>query len=105
MPLQSLWSAIFGRTVRAKYFEDNTATVSIIKTGYSVALRHLAKHHRISLSFANEATGEDNDSSIEYIPTGLQKGDILTKPLARVAFERACEINGIILHPLKDAKK
>ena len=105
MPLQSLWSAILGRDVRARYFEDNTATVSIIKTGCSVALRHLAKHHRISLSFAHEATGEDNDSSIECIPTAQQKGDILTKPLARPAFERACEINGIVLLPVKDVNK
>ena len=96
MPLQTLWSQILGREVRARYFEDNSATVTIVQAGFSVALRHLQKHHRIALSFAHEACSEANHASIEHISTHLQRGDILTKPLQRAAFENACKLNGVV---------
>ena len=94
-PLQTLWSALLDRPVRARYFEDNMSTIAIIKTGFSIALWHLAKHRRVSLSFAHEITSDEHDASIEHIGTTEQKGDLLTKALPRAAFERGLELNNI----------
>ena len=96
IPLQTLWSTLLNRPVRARYFEDNMSTITVIKTGFSIAMRHLAKHHRVSLSFAHEVTSNEHHASIEHVATTLQKGDLLTKALDRVSFERGLELNGIV---------
>ena len=72
------------------------STITVIKTGFSIAMRHLAKHHRVSLSFAHEVTSNEHHASIEHVATTLQKGDLLTKALDRVSFERGLELNGIV---------
>ena len=96
MPLQTLWSAFLSRPVQAVYWEDNSACITIIKAGYSLALRHLAKHHRISLSFAHEVTGSAYDADIRHIDSANQRGDFLTKALVRSSYEDACRMNGIV---------
>ena len=96
MPLQTLWSAFLSRPVQAVYWEDNSACITIIKAGYSLALRHLAKHHRISLSFAHEVTGSAYDADIRHIDSANQRGDFLTKALVRSSYEAACRMNGIV---------
>ena len=72
------------------------STITVIKTGFSIAMRHLAKHHRVSLSFAHEVTSCEHNASIEHVATTLQKGDLLTKALVRVSFERGLDLNGIV---------
>ncbi len=49
IPLQSLWSPMLQRPVEAVLHEDNMSTIVVINAGYSPQLRHIAKHHRISL--------------------------------------------------------
>ena len=96
IPLQTLWSAFLGRPVKAVYWEDNSACITIIKAGYSLALRHLAKHHRISLSFAHEVTSNEYDADLRHIDSAHQRGDFLTKALPRSSFENACRMNGVV---------
>ena len=56
-PLQELWSFILGRQVRCIVYEDNEAAIKTLQSGYSLAMRHLARHQRVSLSQA----GRRND--------------------------------------------
>jgi hypothetical protein len=80
IPQQSLWSEMLARDVKATVYEDNTATIKIAQTGYSQALRHMQKHHRINLGLVHDILTHP-DLSIEHIPTHLQKGDLFTKGL------------------------
>ena len=82
------------RVVNGKVHEDNMSTIEVMKVGYSAKLRHLAKHHRISLGVTHEMISQD-DIEVEHCPTELQKGDILTKGLARPKHEPACELIGL----------
>ena len=93
LPQQILWEAMLGRPVSAKLFEDNQSTITTILNGYSQQLRFLAKHHRISLSLVHEiCTDALNSIALEYIPTDLQKGDLMTKGLDRGKLEKALEL-------------
>ena len=101
IPLQSLWSAFLGRNIHAVYHEDNMSTITVVKTGFSIALRHMQKHQRVALSFVHEATSASSDATLRHCPTLLQKGDLLTKSLNRVSFERGLDLNGIVIKPKK----
>ena len=89
-----LWSIMLGRVVKGIIHEDNMSTIEIIKSGYSPKMRHLAKHHRISLGTVSELVKEE-DIDVEHIGTDLQKGDMLTKGLARPKHEPACRLIGL----------
>ncbi|MFM7852790.1 MAG: hypothetical protein ACKO96_12955, partial [Flammeovirgaceae bacterium] len=74
--------------------EDNMSTITVIEAGYSPQLRHLQKHHRISLGIVHEMCNQE-DISVKYIESNSQKGDILTKGLARPKHEPACKLIGL----------
>ncbi len=54
VPQMGLWSILMSKDVPGVLFEDNQSTIVIAKAGYSPQLRHLAKHHRISLGLIHE---------------------------------------------------
>ena len=92
-----LWSLMLDRVVQGKAFEDNQPTIEIMKVGYSAKMRHLAKHHRISVGVTHDFLEQD-DIDAPWCPTDKQKGDILTKGLARPKHEPACELIGLFLY-------
>ena len=94
VPLQSLWSIMLGRPIHVIIHEDNESTIAVIKNGYSPQLRYLAKHHRISLGLVHELCQND-DIDIVHIETAKQKGDLLTKGLARPKHEPALQLVGV----------
>ena len=57
-------------------------------------MRHLQKHHRISLGLVHEMV-QSPQISLEHIATEKQKGDLMTKGLARPKHEPACRMVGI----------
>ena len=87
--------------------EDNTATIQCIKTGYSPALRHMARTARVSLGFLNEVfygevefdDGEDGVQPLkpvlQHCPTDKMKADLFTKTLERTKFLKALELIGV----------
>jgi len=59
---------------------DNAASVSAIRHGYSAALRHLARHSRLSLVHLN-AFYLYGANKLAYVKTGDNTSDIFTKAL------------------------
>ena len=94
VPLMGLWSVMLDREIKGKLFEDNMSTIEIIKVGYSAKMRHRVKHHRISLGVTHELC-LDPMLDVEHVTTDKQKGDLLTKGLARPKHEPACRMVGL----------
>ncbi len=97
VPIQSLWSTLLQRPVKAVLHEDNTATITVVNAGYSPQLRYMAKHHRTSLGLVHELCQQD-DVDLVHIETIKQKGDLLTKGLQRPKHDPAMDMVG--LYPL-----
>jgi hypothetical protein len=64
--------------------EDNEATIRIINTGKSPALRHVGRTHRVDLAFLqeNKVKGE---MDLQYCPTEYMCADVFTKHFLNVA--------------------
>ena len=89
------------RPINTVVHEDNMSTVVVINAGYSPQLRHIQKHHRISLGEVHELC-QHEDIILQHIETDKQKGDLMTKGLARPKHEPAMRMVGlcpIILFP------
>ena len=59
--------------------EDNEATIKILQTGRSMALRHLTRTHKINIQWTVEALSAD-DLQLKFVPTKSMVADIFTKP-------------------------
>ena len=90
-----MWEKILGRAVTLEIFEDNQATIRVVKKGYSSKLRHISRTHKIDISSVNEVL--DSDSIvISYIETDKQAADIFTKALAPLKWPNALSLLGIV---------
>ena len=92
--MMELWSLMLDRKVKGVINEDNMSTITVIETGYSPQLRHLQKHHRISLGLVHELCNQE-DIVVQHVETSKQKGDILTKGLQRPKHDPACKMIGL----------
>ena len=75
--------------------EDNSACVSAINKGYSLAMRYLKRTQKIDLGFLHEVLSSDN-YHLEKADTKIHKGDFFTKPLNIPAFREALNRIGVI---------
>jgi len=66
-----LVSCIFG--------EDNTATIQVIKAGYSAKLRYMNRTHRIDIAWLSQVSQEVPNTILYHCPTDRQRADLLTK--------------------------
>ena len=94
-----LWSLMFDRKVKGVIHEDNTSTITVIQAGFFPQLRHLQKHHRISLGLVHELCNQE-DIVVQHVETSKPKGDILTKGLQRPKHDPACKLIGLYPYPL-----
>ena len=92
IPWQMFWSFALARHVLVRLQEDNQACIKIIMSGYSLALRHISKTHRINIAWLAERFAEKDRYVVEYVKSEDQLSDGLTKPLPRIKFIRACEL-------------
>ena len=97
IPLQQLWNKFLGRPIAVRLREDNQAAIKIVEAGFSTALRHMQKHHRVSIGFLHDAIQPGNHMTLEYVNTEDQFADVFTKPLARAAFEHVISQVGAIM--------
>ena len=88
VPQMGLWANLLKRDIKGKVFEDNMSTIVIAKAGYSQQLRHIAKHHRISLGLVHELISHP-DLELLHVETNKQKGDLFTKGLDKGKHEEA----------------
>ena len=82
LPGQMFWEQVLERNVALHIKEDNQATITIVKAGYSSQLRYLNKTQRVSLSVVSEICRTPG-IHISYVITNEQKADILTKALSK----------------------
>jgi len=80
IPAQTMWEAFLSRIVKVYHWEDNQSCIAIIRAGFSVAMRHLSKCHRISVGALSEHF-QDDSRPLGHISTDKQKGDPMTKGL------------------------
>ena len=76
--MQCLVEAILGRPIRLDFMEDNEATIRILATGRTPALRHMGRTHKVSLAWLYEQFSRDAVRLI-YCPSEQQSADIFTK--------------------------
>ena len=95
VPQMELWKLLIGGPVPGILFEDNQSTIVVAKNGYSPQLRHLAKHHRISLGLVHDFLKHE-DISIEHVETTKQKGDLMTKGLVKSKHEEALKLVNLL---------
>ena len=94
LPAQFLLQKIIRRPVSAMVMEDNEATITSIRKGYSPAMRHLPRVHRISIGLLHEITtrdetADDGNVRVHKAATADHKGDLFTKELDRAKYEHA----------------
>jgi len=94
VPILGLWTYLLERKVTGSVFEDNQSTIQVAESGYSQQLRHLAKHHRISLGLVHDIVSHP-DVNLFHIDTNKQKGDLLTKGLSRIKHNAAMDLVGL----------
>ena len=92
IPWQVFWSFVLARHVLVRLQEDNQACIKIMLSGYSLALRHISKTHRINIAWLAERFADKDRFVIEHVRSEDQLADGLTKPLPRFKFVRACEL-------------
>lgn len=93
--MKELFELIFQRQVKVIYFQDNTAIIQIIVSGYLPKLRYLNKICRINISSIHEAFNEGDDLKLLCIKTLLQRADPFTKPLPVAQWEHTLKILNI----------
>jgi hypothetical protein len=96
IPAQSFWDQVLHKTTPCVVYEDNSAVVSIIRLGYSLALRALAKHTRLSISCLSELYAEGTALTLKHIVTARQRGDLMTKGLAGPKLTQARIMVGLL---------
>ena len=91
VPQMNLWRLLAGRVVPGAILEDNQSTITVANSGYSPQLRHLHKHHRISLGLVHDFIQHEY-ISLECIETANQKGDLMTKGLSGQKHQSAMDL-------------
>ena len=56
---------LLGRDVEMKVYEDNEGTISVIKNGYSPALKHLLKTQKCSIDLVHNIIHELHIANVE----------------------------------------
>ena len=82
------------RDIRTKIYEDNQATITVVKKGYSKKLRYISRTHKVNLGSLKEVCVAD-DTDLLYIETKKQAADIFTKALAPHLWDNALDMPGI----------
>ena len=78
LPTMDLVQAVLGRDPQLRFYEDNTATIRIVETGRSGALRHLLRTHAVNLQWLTECKRR-RMYTVQYCKSADQAADIFTK--------------------------
>lgn len=98
LPLKTALELITSSQIDTILQEDNSAVISILRSGYSPKLRSLNRTHRISVAALAEVF-QQGLIEAELTPTKERLGDIFTKPLGRMLFLAARDSIGVAAPP------
>ena len=71
---------ILGQEISLTCFQDNEATIAVVRNGWSIKLRHVTKTHKIDLSCLYDLF-KDPLTFLVHCPTDQQAADVFTKNL------------------------
>ena len=94
IPAQEFMSQLLDSPIPLTCHQDNTATIQVIRNGYSARLRHLGKTHKINVQGLYDAFKEP-DISIQHCPAEQQAADVFTKSLEVHKWQSALDMIGI----------
>jgi hypothetical protein len=78
LPALDVWEVILGRPVKLAFQEDNQAAIVVLQSGYSTALRHMGRTHKVCLKWLHERIVNE-DIELEYCVSSEQAADVFTK--------------------------
>ena len=81
LPMMSLFDLLLDKDCELEVLEDNQATITVIRKGYSSKLRHVSRTHKVNLASLSEAIKADG-VSLQYVESKKQAADIFTKALS-----------------------
>ena len=94
LPAQFLLQKLIRKPTNVMPMENNEATITSIRKGYSSAMRHLPRVHRITIGLLDETTtreetDDDGNVRVHKAATANHKRELFTKELDRAKFEHA----------------
>jgi hypothetical protein len=81
LPLEETLESLFQKEIPSTTWEDNMACTLVVRSGFSPALRHIQKHHRLAIGTAHE-TYNAAHRELKHVSTDRQRADGLTKGMA-----------------------
>ena len=72
---------ILSQEVSLTCFQDNEATIAVVRNGWSIKLRHVTKTHKIDLASLHDVFKDPLTFLVHYCPTDQQAADVFTKNL------------------------
>jgi hypothetical protein len=95
IPTEILLEELYNKQIFASVYDDSKACIQVAKRGYSQALRHCAKTHRINIAQLGEFFS-DGIRPLTYVDTSLQVADVFTKGLAAPQMLAASQQLGVV---------
>ena len=96
IPSQQLWKVLLRREPTLRVWEDNEATIKIIRSGRVPAMRPVKRVHGISIMSLHDSLHRQT-FQLEDGHTDVQAADIFTKPFTHdTEWEHRCELFGIV---------
>lgn len=87
LPINSLLSEIYGRMIPLHLGIDNTTGRLDILQGYSKGMKHLKRHHRLSIGLYGETVARPG-IEVDILGSGENTTDLFTKALGPILFVR-----------------
>ena len=81
IPKQEFLECVLQREIHMFGYQDNSAVIQIVDSGYSPKLRRFKKVFTINIGSIHEFFSENETGKLLYIKTAAQRADPFTKPL------------------------
>ena len=94
LPALDFWGVVLKKSLRLKVREDNESCIKIVENGYSPAMRHLHRTHRMHIGWLHEVLcgldGKGGEHAfLEKCASELMKADPFTKSIVPSKWEHA----------------
>ena len=104
MPAQQSWEDIIGEMIMLKVNVDNEGSRAIAESGDTKKLKYLNKHQRARQSFVRDTLHERIEGRlVQRVDTKVNKADLLTQGLERLAHTQALSLARLYLNPFQVA--
>lgn len=95
MPPRGFVELILNRQAMLEFFQENSAAIPVVASGFSPKLRRLAKTEKIEIGSAYEVF-KGPSSKLLYIATDKKRADVFTKPLPARKWDHALHLLNMV---------